>query len=79
MWPSANPTSLCQNDTNYIIIKKWIGEEFQEELFAHTSRLREAKVLVQTSSSPPKSPTVKKDRLFLKREISPSGHVRIVR
>ncbi|CAI7646445.1 unnamed protein product [Penicillium crustosum] len=72
------PWDWDEDDSNYIIIKKWIDEEFQEELFAHTRRIREFKVAAQTSSSSPKAPTVKKERLYLRREISPSGRVRMV-
>ncbi|CAG8109554.1 unnamed protein product [Penicillium nalgiovense] len=38
-----------EHNVNYIIIKQYITEEFQEELFAHTRRAREAKI-VQTSN-----------------------------
>lgn len=30
-----------QRDTKYIIIKKWISEELQDELFEHTRKLQE--------------------------------------
>ncbi|KAJ9487951.1 hypothetical protein VN97_g5340 [Penicillium thymicola] len=72
------PWSWDEGDPNYIIIKKWIAEDLQEELFDHTRRLRERKVVAQTSSSPPESPTVKKDRgWYPVRKKSPSGRVRI--
>ncbi|KAJ5711453.1 hypothetical protein N7488_005609 [Penicillium malachiteum] len=37
-----------KNDPNYIVIMRWITEDFQEELFAHTKRIREGKVVFQT-------------------------------
>ncbi|GAA83709.1 hypothetical protein AKAW_01824 [Aspergillus luchuensis IFO 4308] len=35
------PWDWDENDGNYIIIKQWIAEDMQEELFAHTRRIRE--------------------------------------
>ncbi|CAP97849.1 Pc22g05610 [Penicillium rubens Wisconsin 54-1255] len=73
------PWDWDENDTNYIIIKKWIDDEFQEQLFAHTRRLREGKVIASTSHSMTelKVNDRKKDKLFLVRKKSPSGRVRI--
>ncbi|KXG54364.1 uncharacterized protein PGRI_075080 [Penicillium griseofulvum] len=42
------PWEWDKNDDNYIIIKQWIDEDFQDHLFAHTRRRRE---LGQVSSS----------------------------
>ncbi|KAJ5769333.1 hypothetical protein N7520_003892 [Penicillium odoratum] len=39
-----------QTNRNYIIIKKWVTEDCQEELFLHTKRIRENKA-TQTSRS----------------------------
>jgi hypothetical protein len=36
-----------QVDGNYIIIKQWISEDFQEELFQHTRRLREENLITE--------------------------------
>lgn len=44
-WPTL------QRDPNYLIIKKYISEDLQEELFAHTRRLREGKLVSETSST----------------------------
>ncbi|OQD64427.1 hypothetical protein PENPOL_c007G06898 [Penicillium polonicum] len=67
-----------RDDTNYIIIiKKWINEEVQEQLFNHTRRIREGKIIPQTSSSTLEPPTVGKDRMNLVRKKSPSDRVRI--
>ncbi|KAE8372473.1 hypothetical protein BDV26DRAFT_297841 [Aspergillus bertholletiae] len=30
-----------ENDSNYLLIKEWVDEEFQDELFEHTKRLRD--------------------------------------
>ncbi|OJZ91026.1 hypothetical protein ASPFODRAFT_203495 [Aspergillus luchuensis CBS 106.47] len=37
------PWDWDENDGNYIIIKQWIAEDMQEELFAHTRRIREGR------------------------------------
>ncbi|CAG8909498.1 unnamed protein product [Penicillium egyptiacum] len=73
------PWDWDEHDANYIIIKKWIDDDFQEQLFAHTRRLREGKVIAETSHSTTelKVNDRKKDRLFLVRKKSPSGRVRI--
>ncbi|KAJ6149409.1 hypothetical protein N7471_000608 [Penicillium samsonianum] len=73
------PWDWDEHDTNYIIIKKWIDDDFQEQLFAHTRRLREGKVIAQTSHSMTelKVNDRKKDKLFMVRKKSPSGRVRI--
>ncbi|OQE44424.1 hypothetical protein PENCOP_c002G01146 [Penicillium coprophilum] len=34
------PWQVDEYDTNYLLIKKWIPEDLQEELFAHTRELR---------------------------------------
>ncbi|KAJ5977108.1 hypothetical protein N7501_000450 [Penicillium viridicatum] len=39
------PWDWDEDDTNYIIIKKWINEEVQEQLFNHTRRIREGKII----------------------------------
>ncbi|KAL1981102.1 hypothetical protein VTN96DRAFT_3085 [Rasamsonia emersonii] len=38
------PWERDERDPNYPIIKTWISEDFQEELFAHTRRLREGRL-----------------------------------
>ncbi|KXG50812.1 uncharacterized protein PGRI_063840 [Penicillium griseofulvum] len=74
------PWDWDENDTNYIIIKKWIDHDFQDQLFAHTQRLREGKVIAETSHSRTelKVNDRRKDRLFLVRKKSPSGRMRIL-
>ncbi|OJI83017.1 hypothetical protein ASPTUDRAFT_44346 [Aspergillus tubingensis CBS 134.48] len=37
------PWDWDENDDDYIIIKQWIAEDMQEELFAHTRRIRESR------------------------------------
>jgi hypothetical protein len=61
-------------DGNYIIIKTWISEELQEELFAHTRRLRDGKLVTETSSTLTelKVNDRKKDKMYLVRKKSPS-------
>ncbi|KAJ5623315.1 hypothetical protein N7490_011920 [Penicillium lividum] len=46
---SPLPWAWDENDSNYIIIKRWVTEDFQEELFLHTKRIQEGKILTQTS------------------------------
>ncbi|KAE8356116.1 hypothetical protein BDV28DRAFT_2485 [Aspergillus coremiiformis] len=38
------PWEWDEDDSNYLIIKEWIGEDFQQELFGHTRRLRDRKL-----------------------------------
>ncbi|PYI05752.1 hypothetical protein BO78DRAFT_397848 [Aspergillus sclerotiicarbonarius CBS 121057] len=33
------PWDWDERDSNYLLIKQWVSDEFQEELFAHTRRL----------------------------------------
>ena len=70
---------LVQRDTNFIIIKKWITEDFQEELFAHSRRIREGKVIAQTSSSTTelRINDRNKDKMYLVRKKSPGRRLRI--
>lgn len=66
-----------QRDSNYIIIKRWITEDFQEELFEHTRRLRQGKLLTQTAAQTTSVQTEIKvndrmrDKMFLVRKKSP--------
>ena len=39
-------TICLQKDSTYIIIKTWISHDFQEELFAHTKKLKEKKLIM---------------------------------
>ncbi|KAJ5815019.1 hypothetical protein N7474_006796 [Penicillium riverlandense] len=61
-------------DQNYIVIKKWVDEDFQDKLFSHTKRIREGKVLTQTSSSTTELRVNdrNKDKMYLVRKKSPS-------
>ncbi|KAJ5614198.1 hypothetical protein N7528_007852 [Penicillium herquei] len=45
---SDNKNKWIRNDSDHIIIVRWISSDFLEELFAHTRRIREAKVISQT-------------------------------
>ncbi|KAJ5374942.1 hypothetical protein N7517_006948 [Penicillium concentricum] len=74
------PWAFDENDGNYIIIKKWIDHDLQDQLFVHTQRLREGKVIAETSHSRTELRVNdrKKDRMFLVRKKSPSGRVRIL-
>ncbi|CAI7644861.1 hypothetical protein N7533_005496 [Penicillium manginii] len=67
------PWDWDERDSNYIIIKKWVTEDFQEELFAHSRRIREGKIIAQTSSSTTelKVNDRKKDKMYLVRKKSP--------
>jgi len=40
------PWEWDERDTEYIIIKHWVNEDFQEELFEHTRQLREHRLLL---------------------------------
>ncbi|KAL1964659.1 hypothetical protein VTN77DRAFT_6685 [Rasamsonia byssochlamydoides] len=68
------PWEWDEHDSNYIIIKTWISEDFQEELFAHTRRIREGKLVSETSSSLTELRVndKKKDKMYLVRKKSPS-------
>jgi hypothetical protein len=67
---SADPTSLYQRDTDYIIIKQWVDDDLQEELFAHTRRVRKVKLDGQISS--PTTGRKFDDRMYLVRKKSPN-------
>ncbi|OOQ82736.1 myosin heavy chain, clone [Penicillium brasilianum] len=73
------PWDWDERDSNYIIIKRWVTEDFQEELFAHTRRIREGKLVAQTSSSTTelKINDRNKDKMYLVRKKSPSRRLRI--
>lgn len=62
-----------ETDPNYIIIKQWITEDFQEELFAHTRRIREGRMVTETSShlTELKVSDRNKDKMYLVRKKSP--------
>ena len=68
-------TDCGQLDGNYIIIKQWISEDFQEELFAHSRRLREGKLVAQHSSTLTelKVNDRKKDKMYLVRKKNPGS------
>ena len=57
-----------QRDSNFIIIKRWIPERDQDILFEHTRKLRERKLLTDTTVALKKE----KDQLMLVRKRSPS-------
>ncbi|KAN0069775.1 hypothetical protein V8E54_012081 [Elaphomyces granulatus] len=61
-------------DGNYIIIKTYVSKELQEELFAHTRRLREPKLITEQSSSLTELRVndKNKDKLYLVRKKSPA-------
>ncbi|CRG84892.1 hypothetical protein PISL3812_02068 [Talaromyces islandicus] len=69
------PWDWDDRDPNYIIIKKFISEEFQEELFSHTRRIREGKLVTETSTTLTelKVNDRKKDKMYLVRKKNPSG------
>ncbi|KAJ9215209.1 hypothetical protein DTO166G4_3287 [Paecilomyces variotii] len=69
------PWEWDKNDRNYILIKEYISEEVQEELFAHTERIRGGRKLIEHTSSsqvelkiPEKG---NKDKMYLVRKKSP--------
>lgn len=72
--------TTTQSDSNYIIIKRWITEDLQEELFSHTRRLRENKVITQKSSSTTELRVNdrKKDKMYMVRKKSPAGGSRTI-
>jgi hypothetical protein len=65
-----------QKDSNYILIKEYISDELQDELFAHTKKLRSRKLLLE---GPVHKETIlkindkKKDKMYLvrKKDTSP--------
>ncbi|OJJ57477.1 hypothetical protein ASPSYDRAFT_1056088 [Aspergillus sydowii CBS 593.65] len=68
------PWSWDEYDGNYMIIKAWISEELQEELFAHSRRLREGKVITEKSNTLTELRVNdrNKDKMYLVRKKSPS-------
>uniref|UniRef100_A0A093V6H5 Reticulocyte-binding protein 2 like a n=1 Tax=Talaromyces marneffei PM1 TaxID=1077442 RepID=A0A093V6H5_TALMA len=67
------PWDWDDRDGNYIIIKQWISEDFQEELFAHTRRLRGGKLIEETSTTLTelKVNDRKRDKMYLVRKKNP--------
>ena len=46
---SSTDTYLSQRDSNFIIIKQWVPEYDQERMFEHSRKLRERKLLENTT------------------------------
>lgn len=65
---------MTQYDGNYIVIKSWIGEDLQDELFSHSRRLREGKLVSETSNSLTELRVNdrNKDKMYLVRKKSPN-------
>ncbi|KAJ5817461.1 Glucose-methanol-choline oxidoreductase N-terminal [Penicillium robsamsonii] len=68
------PWDWDEDDTNFLIIKKWIADDIQELLFAHTRRLQQDPVEIAVQAS---STYRQKDKMFLVRKRSPSRRVRL--
>ncbi|BCS27158.1 uncharacterized protein APUU_60206S [Aspergillus puulaauensis] len=68
------PWSWDEYDGNYMVIKTWVSEELQEELFAHSRRLREGKVISEKSNTLTELRVNdrNKDKMYLVRKKSPS-------
>ncbi|OGM42324.1 hypothetical protein ABOM_007897 [Aspergillus bombycis] len=66
------PFEFDEEDPGYIIIKQWIPEDFQEELFAHTRNLRDGIFIERKSSASTKLKVDdrKRDRKFGSRFLS---------
>ena len=60
-------TILYQRDSNYIVIKQWIPEADQLILFDHSKKLRERKMITDTTVELRRE----KDNLLLVRKKSP--------
>ena len=58
---------FAQRDSNYILIQQWIPEIDQTVLFEHTRKLRERKLLTDTTIELKKE----RDKLLLVRQKSP--------
>ncbi|KAJ5517629.1 hypothetical protein N7453_000051 [Penicillium expansum] len=73
------PWDWDEHNHNYIVIKKLITEDFQEDLFSHTRRIREEKVVTQTSHSMTefKGDDRNKEKMSLARKTSPDDASRI--
>ncbi|KAL4786485.1 hypothetical protein BJX76DRAFT_355033 [Aspergillus varians] len=59
------PWKWDETDGNYLLIMQWIEEDLQEELFAHTKRLREAEELREIKA-PKRHSFTRQDRSFLR-------------
>ncbi|KAF9895430.1 hypothetical protein FE257_000336 [Aspergillus nanangensis] len=68
------PWDWDESDGNYIVIKQWINQDLQDQLFAHTRRIREGKLVTQTATTQTELRVRdgKKDKLYLVRKKSPS-------
>lgn len=69
-----NTILTSQFDGNYIIIKQWISEDFQEELFAHTRRIRDGRLVSENSHNLTelKVNDRNKDKMYLVRKKTPN-------
>lgn len=69
------PWEWDDRDGNYIIIKQWISEDFQEELFEHSRKLRggSTKLIEETSTTLTelKVNDRKRDKMYLVRKKTP--------
>ncbi|PKY05201.1 hypothetical protein P168DRAFT_326904 [Aspergillus campestris IBT 28561] len=68
------PWDFDDLDGNYLIIKEYIPEDLQDELFAHTKRIRQGRLVSQTSSSQTELRVNdrRKDKMYLVRKKSPN-------
>jgi len=60
------PWEWDDRDGNYIIIKRWVDKDVQDELFEHTRKIKERKLIAY------ESPEKQKDKLYIVRKKSPS-------
>jgi len=62
--------TCIQRDENFIIIKRWIPKESQAELFEHTRRIKERKLLAFDGD------VKQDDKLYIIRKKSPDANRR---
>ena len=74
-WTATN--GCLQHNHDYIIIKKWISQDLQDELFEHTRKYKEKKLLIMGPVEKDTTTVLKvrdksKDNMYLVRKKSKS-------
>ncbi|KAL8755998.1 MAG: hypothetical protein Q9199_003232 [Rusavskia elegans] len=67
------PWEWDERDANYIVIKQWINQNYQDKLFEHTRRLREQRQQKLLTSAPVELIKNPNGKMKLVRDKSPAG------
>lgn len=69
--------TLPQKDGNYIIIKKWVSDDVQQDMFEHTRQIRQRKAITAGPVEIERETRLyvndkKKDKMYMVRKKSPN-------